>query len=121
MLKYLLIALGGAVGAVLRFSVSSLLYTQHGNFPWGTLAVNILGTFILAVFMGLSGTEHHTWNFFLAVGLLGAFTTFSTFSMETYLLFKMSKAGLAILNMAANMGLGLGVAVAGFYLGDILK
>jgi fluoride exporter len=120
-MKYLFIALGGAVGAVLRFSVSTLLYSQGGNFPWGTLAVNILGSFLLALFMGWSGSEHHTWNFFLAIGLLGAFTTFSTFSMETFLLFKMAKAWLAILNMLANMGLGLVVAIAGFYLGNALK
>ena len=120
-MKYLFIALGGAVGAVLRFSISSLLYMPNCNFPWGTLTVNVLGSFLLALFMGWSGSQHHAWNFFLAIGLLGAFTTFSTFSMETFLLFKMSKAGLAILNMAANMGLGLGVAIAGFYLGDLLK
>ena len=120
-MKYLFIALGGAVGAVLRFSVSSLLYTQQGNFPWGTLTVNVIGSFVLAFFMGWSGSQHHSWNFFLAIGLLGAFTTFSTFSMETFLLFKMSKVGLAILNMVANMGLGLSVAIAGFYIGDLLK
>ncbi len=120
-MKYLFIALGGALGAVLRFSASSLLYSSAGDFPWGTLAVNVLGSFILALFLGWSGSEHHTWNFFLAIGLLGAFTTFSTFSMETFLLLKMSKAGLAILNMGANMGLGLGVAIAGFYLGEHLR
>jgi CrcB protein len=98
-----------------------LFYTTHGDFPWGTLSVNALGSFVLAFFLSLSGSEHHAWNFFLAVGLLGAFTTFSTFSMETFLLFKMSKAGLAILNMAANMGVGLGLAIAGFYLGELLK
>ncbi len=120
-MKYLFIALGGAVGAVLRFSVSSLLYTSNGNFPWGTLVVNVLGTFCLALFLGLSGGEHHTWNFFLAIGLLGAFTTFSTFSMETFFLFKTASAWFAILNMIANMGLGLGVAIGGFYLGEYLR
>jgi len=120
-MKYLFIALGGAVGAVLRFSVSSLFYNQQGTFPWGTLIVNVIGSFLLALFMGWSGSEHHSWNFFLAIGLLGAFTTFSTFSMETFLLFKLAKAGMAILNMVANMGLGLGVAIAGFYIGDLLK
>jgi CrcB protein len=120
-MKYLFIALGGAIGAVLRFTVSSLFMTTNGNFPWGTLVVNAVGSFILAFFIGWSGSQHHTWNFFLAIGLLGAFTTFSTFSMETFLLFKMSKAWLAVLNMTANMGLGLAVAVAGFYLGDMLR
>ena len=120
-MKYLFIALGGAIGAVLRFSVSTLFYSPQGDFPWGTLVVNLIGSFALALFLGWSGSQHHSWNFFLAIGLLGAFTTFSTFSMETFLLFKMSKAGLAILNMVANMGLGLSVAIAGFYLGDVIK
>ena len=120
-MKYLFIAMGGAIGAVLRFSVSSLFYSSNGNFPWGTLAVNVLGSFVLALFLGVSGSQHHAWNFFLAIGLLGAFTTFSTFSMETILLFKMSQAGMAILNIAANMGLGLTAALGGFYLGELLK
>lgn len=121
MMKYLFIALGGAVGAVLRFTISNLLYTTNGDFPWGTLVVNVLGSFILALFLSLSGSEHHAWNFFLAIGLLGAFTTFSTFSMETYLLFKMSREFLAFLNMAANTGLGLSAAIGGFYLGQSLR
>ncbi len=120
-MKYLFIALGGALGAVLRFSVSTLLYSQNGSFPWGTLVINVLGTFGLALFLGLSGSEHHAWNFFLAIGLLGAFTTFSTFSMETFLLFKTASAWLAVVNMATNMGLGLSAAIGGFYLGDLIK
>jgi len=121
-MKYLFIALGGAVGAVLRFSISSLLYAaSSGNFPWGTLAVDVLGSFVLALFLGLTGGEHTAWYFFLAIGLLGAFATFSTFSMETFLLFKTASAWLAIVNMLANMGLGLGVAIGGFYLGNLIK
>jgi len=120
-MKYLFIAMGGALGAVLRFSVSSFLYSSNGNFPWGTLVVNVLGSFGLALFLGLSGNEHHTWNFFLAIGLLGAFTTFSTFSMETFLLFKTVSIWLAVVNMVSNMGLGLGAAIGGYYLGNLLK
>ena len=121
-MKYLFIALGGALGAVLRFFISSLLYAaSSGNFPWGTLAVNVLGSFVLALFIGLTGGEHTAWYFFLAIGLLGAFTTFSIFSMETFLLFKIASVWLAIVNMSANMGLGLGVTIGGYYLGDLIK
>lgn len=121
MIKYLFIALGGALGAVLRFSVSSLFYTPDGNFPWGTLVVNVLGTFCLAVFLGLSGSDHHVWNFFLAIGLLGAFTTFSTFSLETYVLIKAVGIWMGLLNMLLNMGLGMAVAVCGYYVGNLIK
>jgi CrcB protein len=122
MVKYLFIALGGALGAVLRFFVSTLLYTaSNGNFPWGTLAVNMLGSFVLAFFVGVTGGEHSSWYFFLAVGLLGAFTTFSTFSLETYMLLKLSSYWLAALNMLLNMGLGLALALGGYYLGNLIK
>ncbi|MEA2077720.1 MAG: fluoride efflux transporter CrcB [Candidatus Marinimicrobia bacterium] len=121
-MKYLFIAMGGALGAVLRFFISSLLYAaSNGNFPWGVLTVNVLGSFILALFVGFTGGEQSAWYFFLAVGLLGAFTTFSTFSHETFILFKMSSHGLAVLNMVANMGLGLSVVIGGFYLGEYLR
>lgn len=122
MVKYIFIALGGALGAVLRFFVSTLLYTaSSGNFPWGTLAVNAFGSFVLAFFVGLTGGEHSAWYFFLAVGLLGAFTTFSTFSLETYMLLKLSSYWLAVLNVLLNMGLGLALALGGYYLGNLIK
>lgn len=81
------IAAGGALGAIMRFWVSSAVYLWLGRgFPWGTLSVNIIGSFIMGIaFVLLTerlilGSEIRA---FIMIGFLGAFTTFSTFSLET--------------------------------------
>lgn len=114
--------MGGALGAVLRFSVySTLNNVATGDFPWGTLAVNLLGSFVLALIVGLTGGEHSAWYFFLAIGLLGAFTTFSTFSVETFMLIRTAGMWMGALNMGANLVGGLGLAIGGYYLGGLIK
>jgi len=87
MIQLLFIAVGGAIGAVMRFLVSNGVYSIFGkDFPWGTLAVNILGSlmmgFLYIVFIERMFVSTDTRSLVL-VGLLGAFTTFSTFSIET--------------------------------------
>lgn len=84
------VALGGALGAVGRFVVMSAVgHFTHAGFPWGTLTVNVLGAFILGAVVELSAL---TWSpspeirAMVVVGMLGAFTTFSTFSMDLYYL-----------------------------------
>lgn len=81
------IALGGALGALLRYWVSTWVYQAFGrDFPWGTLAVNITGSVVMGALIGVVSARSigEAWmGSFLLVGLLGAFTTFSTFSMET--------------------------------------
>jgi CrcB protein len=86
----LFIALGGAVGAVGRFLVMSAVgYFTHAGFPWGTLTVNVLGALILGAVLELSALA---WSpspeirAMVVIGGLGAFTTFSTFSMDLYYL-----------------------------------
>ena len=79
------VALGGALGAVLRFAVSSWVGVHH-LFPWATLAINIAGSFAIGLLWG--GFGHADWfqqwgRMLLVVGLLGGFTTFSAFSLET--------------------------------------
>ncbi len=95
----LLVAVGGAFGAVARFAVSSAL--PRLLFPWHTLAVNLAGSFVLgAVFLD-HGMEHPARLFF-AVGFLGAFTTLSTYSVETIDLWRAGHRGIAMANAAAN-------------------
>jgi len=100
----MIIGLGGFIGAILRYGISGWAYQLLGaRLPYGTLMVNILGSFMLGFFMALINTRilvpDATRNF-IAIGLLGALTTFSTFSYETVALLQSNlllKAGLNII------------------------
>ena len=110
MLQLTGIALGGALGSVLRFLLSTRIYQWLGrDFPYGTLSVNVLGCLLMGflfVFMAdrLLSPE---WRATVLVGFLGGFTTFSSFSMETMLLIEQSAYVKALLNMLLSVGLCL--------------
>ncbi len=124
MVRVLAIAAGGAVGALLRYWVSSGTHALLGRgFPYGTLVVNVLGSFaigFLFVFflerMALSGE----WRAGILVGVLGAFTTFSTFSIETLNLLEEGAHLKASLNVALSVALCLAGAWFGLLLGRTL-
>lgn len=100
-----LVALGGALGSVLRHLVSLGALALFGAaFPWGTLAVNLLGSALIGVAggLGLGGG----WRLFVVTGVLGGFTTFSAFSLETGLLFERAP-WLAALYVGATLAGGL--------------
>ena len=109
LLKLIFIAAGGAIGAVVRFAVGEALMLALGKaFPFGTLAVNVAGCFLLGFLAGLHthalSTEVRTG---LAAGFLGALTTFSTFGFETVDHLQQQNWMIAGLNVAANLFLGL--------------
>ena len=121
MQQLLAIAGGGALGAVLRFGVSNSIYRLLGrDFPYGTMAVNVLGSllmgflFILLVERMVVSAE---WRSALLIGLLGAFTTFSTFSFETLALFDAGAPFKALLNIIASVVLCLAATWLGMILG----
>ncbi len=105
--QWLAIAAGGALGAIGRFWVSGWIYETFGKgFPWGTLAVNVLGSFamgLLFVFLVEKTAADPVWRSFIMVGMLGAFTTFSTFSLETLQLLEGGEALRAGLNMLVSV------------------
>jgi CrcB protein len=109
----LLVAVGGALGALSRYGVGALLGGRA--FPWATLTVNVIGSLALGYVLGGPATR---WDPAVAttvtVGFLGAFTTFSTFSGETTALLRDGRAATALLYVAASVGLGLAGAAAGF-------
>ncbi|MFW2831534.1 fluoride efflux transporter CrcB [Sphingomonas sp. ID0503] len=88
MLKYALVMAGGAIGAGFRYQISAVALRNMGtNFPWGTFIVNLLGGFLMGILAGtLAKTPGHGeyLRLFLGVGVLGGFTTFSAFSLETF-------------------------------------
>ena len=105
-MTWLLVAAGGAAGSVLRHGVSLLAAGQFGTgFPWGTLAVNLLGSAGIGIAAGL-GVQGEA-RLLLVTGLLGGFTTFSAFSLETSLLLERDWR-LAVAYVAASLLLGLG-------------
>ena len=117
MTKLLLIAAGGAIGAVLRYGVSGVAYRLFGEtFPWGTLAVNVLGSFILGLLWALSERLPFSPKLtaFLFIGVLGAFTTFSTYSLESFNLLRAGDVRLGLTNIIASNVLGLVVVLLGF-------
>ena len=110
MIRVVAIATGGAIGAVLRFWVSTGIYTLLGrNFPYGTLAVNILGCFIMGFLyiLMLERFVNTEWRSALLIGVLGAFTTFSTFSLETLNLMYSGEQTKALLNIFVSVFLCL--------------
>ena len=102
-----LIALGGAGGALARHWLTALVQnTAAGQFPWGTLCVNLLGAFgigIAYVLIVERALLHPDWRGALMVGFLGAFTTFSAFSLDTLALLENGRAGLALAYMLASV------------------
>ena len=116
-MNLLAIAAGGALGALLRYGVSNMLngLTSSG-LPWGTIGVNLSGSFLIGLLSGIFDRLMPPVHFktFLLVGLIGAFTTFSTYMIESFRLFQEGRIGLAAANLLLSNILGLGCVLAGF-------
>ena len=104
---YLFVAMGGAVGASMRYLIVQISTNLLGKgFPFGTLAVNVLGSFLLGIlyaFMQQDNGENAGLRSLIGIGLLGAFTTFSTFSLDTVLLIQHGEVMKASLNVFFNV------------------
>ena len=106
------IAIGGALGAPARYEVSQLIHVAPDSFPWATFATNLSGAFVLGLFLTFVIERLPRTRYlrpFLAIGFLGAFTTFSTMAVETVTLVKdgfvLLGAGYLIVSVAAGLGI----------------
>ncbi|MBP0446569.1 fluoride efflux transporter CrcB [Roseomonas sp. SSH11] len=116
MRTYLWIALGGALGSLARAWGSALALRLAGaGFPWGTIAINVTGSFVIGAFAAFSmrSGAHPDLRAFVMVGLCGGFTTFSAFSLQTLELLQDGRMLSALANVALSVLLCLGAAAAG--------
>jgi CrcB protein len=127
LLTYLWIALGSALGGVARYGCSSLLAHSVGEtFPWGTLLVNVLGSFVIGIFTALTGPDGR-WivppdmRLFVTVGFCGGYTTFSSFSLQTLNLVRAGEIGPAAANAALSVVLCLVSVWLGYVAGALIN
>ena len=119
MANVLLVAAGGAIGAVSRYVLSIWSVAFFGlGFPWGTFLINVSGSFLIGVVLGLTqtGVLPAGARTFLAVGVLGGYTTFSSFSFETLSLISKGHYASALLYSLGQVALGLAAAYMGLFL-----
>ena len=121
MIKIALVGLGGGLGAICRYLIyeASLIMVENAWFPLGTLIVNISGCFAIGLLGGIAETRElfsPEIRALVFIGFLGGFTTFSTFGYEIFFFIRNGQTGMAILNLALQVTLGLLGVWAGFYL-----
>ena len=120
-----MVGIGGFLGANARYVVGGWITRQWDTqFPWGTFVINVTGSFLLGVLLAVlnarpTASAHH--RLFFAVGFLGAYTTFSTFSYETLRLAQDQSVVTALLNITGSVLLGLIGVVLGAYLGEFVS
>jgi fluoride exporter len=116
MLKnFLLVALGGGIGAMLRYFFSSII--KHSTFPYNTLLINIAGSLLIGIVFGLSEKSNgisEQIKLFVATGICGGFTTFSAFSVENMQLIKEGNYATAVVYIFASVALCIVAVFAGF-------
>lgn len=119
MTTVVLIALGAAVGAPARYLTDRSIQSRHDTvFPWGTLAVNVVASFVLGLLSGAAAHISPDLNAVLGTGLCGALSTYSTFGYETLRLMQRHARFYAVMNVAITLAAGIGAAAFGWSLGS---
>ncbi len=121
MTKYIFVMLGGALGAVSRFAIGTLIQRLYSAvFPLGTFLINVSGSFLIGLLMMLFLNRpliSANWRLFLVTGILGGYTTFSSFEWETFVALRGGASTAALLNVFLSVGLGFG----GVWLGAVIS
>lgn len=114
---WLLLAAGGVAGTYARFALTAYSQRLLGKtFPYGTLGINLLGCFLIGLFVSVQEEKmmlSSSWRAFLIIGFCGAFTTFSAFALDSYQLFRQQSLAVSCLNILASVCGGLLCLVAG--------
>lgn len=125
MQKYLLIAIGGALGSIARYGVGSWVAGRMGiRFPYGTVVVNISACAVIGftmTFLGRHTDLSPAWRFLIPVGFIGAYSTFSTYEWETLIELRNGAFGIASLYAAGSFAAGLGATWAGSLVGELFR
>lgn len=123
MLRFFIIGLGGAIGTILRYVMGGLDYRfSSGVFPISTLVVNVTGSLAIGFLWGITDRFNFSPNvrMFVFLGILGGYTTFSTFSLETFNLMRDGEYRIALMNMFFSLILSVGAVFLGYFISKTL-
>ncbi|MEG0481706.1 MAG: fluoride efflux transporter CrcB [Acinetobacter sp.] len=118
-MNWLLVACGGAIGASLRYGAGFIISKPQSLFPWTTWSVNLFGCFLAGIFFAFTQKYPVLQNetrLFLMVGILGGFTTFSSFGLETFQLIRQGQLTIALAYVVSSVLVGVICLVIGFYI-----
>ncbi|NHB56697.1 fluoride efflux transporter CrcB [Acinetobacter sp. 194] len=118
-MNWLLVACGGAIGASLRYGAGLIITKPQSIFPWATWSVNLFGCLLAGIFFAFTLRYPSLQNearLFLMVGILGGFTTFSSFGLETFQLIRQGQLSIALVYALSSLVLGVVILALGFYL-----
>jgi fluoride exporter len=119
-MDYLLVFVGGGIGASLRYTINvACARCISTTFPWGTLIINVTGSIVMGLIAGylaFKGEASQPWRLFLMTGILGGYTTFSAFSLDTALLYERGEIGLALAYVLGSVVLSIAGLFAGLAL-----
>ena len=123
MQNVLLLILGGAVGTLLRYGMVEFIKGLHNHpIPFGTLTVNLIGSLVIGLLWGvMGGAPSPSAKHLLFIGLLGGYTTFSSYALETLVLARNGQMGMAITYVLLSNVLGLLLVAIGFFAGNAIK
>lgn len=122
--KYVMVGIGGCLGAIARFWLGGIIYQKMGTrFPYGTFIINISGCFLVGLMVTVLTERTHlnaNWRYLIPVGFIGAYTTFSTFEFETLAAFRDGQLLVAALNVALSVVLGFIAVWLGVIAGRVM-
>ena len=123
MLKYVMVGVGGFLGAIARYSLGGYIGSRFGvRFPYGTFVINVSGSFLIGLILTLLArtTASAYWRYLIPIGFIGAYTTFSTWMFETERLAEDRERSRAWANVLVSLVLGVAAAALGRLIGEQL-